>query len=211
MSFIRGSHLEATVTNHAPTGLLGVGIAGLSGVSVHGSAIEPENLMSNAAYDVNGDGYGSTSDPAQNDYWSSRQNGPANYINMEEMAYCTSATFDTVCAANAVGVRALGTAEFLDQDNWARANLGVGTYGGGYTFGEMLCHQQFYVQAALTVFTPVATWSAMPTKASVSLTNTANVVGKIYSWDYLSSLGGGYTHTETSFGLYPLSPGNYCP
>jgi hypothetical protein len=206
VSLVRGSHLEATVTQKAPTGLLGVGVAGLSGVSLHGSAIEPYNLVSNNVYDVAANGYGGTS--AQLNYFSNVQNAPANYISSHQLSLCTAATFGAACPGNAVAIWSLGTAEFLDHDNWARTNLGVGPYSGGYTFGEMLCHQQVFAQAAATVFRP----AIMPLNITNNGTNSGNtIINEIRGWDYETSLGGGYTINETTYGKSPMTPGKSCP
>ena len=207
VSLVLGSHLQATVTKSAPSGLLGVGIAALSNVSIHGAAIEPENLVSNNVYDVNGIGYSGNSS-AQSNFYTNVQNAPANYISQHEMAICTALSFTALCPGGSVAIRSLGTAEFLDHDNWQRTNLGVGAFSSAYTFGEMLCHQQKFTQAALTVFVPVSTTAGLP--ANVSTTNVLTVVGQIYAWDYLTSLGGGYSINETVYGQSPMFPGLYC-
>jgi hypothetical protein len=67
--------------------------------------------------------------------------------------------FGLTCPSGNQQIIALGSAEFLDQDNWARSaadntHLGAGPFGSSpgaadtylntYTFAEMFCHQQFY-------------------------------------------------------------------
>lgn len=207
VSMVRVSHLQATVHKSAPTGLLGVGVAGLSGINVHGSAIEPYDLVSNNVYDVDANGY-SGSPSAQLNYYLNVQNAPANYISQHEMAFCTSLIFGASCPGNAVAIRSLGTAEFLDHDNWARSTLGVGPYSSGYTFAEVLCHQQMFV-SALSQFPAATTNAQMP--SGISTANLSQTIGQIYSWDYLTSLGGGYTQNETVYGQSPMHPANYCP
>jgi hypothetical protein len=225
VSLIRGTHLQATVTRNAPGGVLGTGVAGLSDVSIHGSAIEPENLVSNSVYDVAAQGYSSTSTLPnfdQSDFYSNVQNAPANYISAHQMAVCTAkAPFPARCPNGSVDVRALGTAEFLDHDNWQRSALGVGTTSAGFTFSEMLCHQQAFAAAAL-IFVPTITTAAALTALSAidspySKNSTATAVqynatpiGQIYSWDYPTVKGGGYPVTEKRYGAYPLTPGTGC-
>jgi hypothetical protein len=209
VSLVRSSHLQATVTQAGPTGLLGVGVASLSGVKIHGSAVEPYNLVSNNVYDVDASGYNGAPS-SQLSYLTNVQNAPANYISQHEFAVCTASSFQAACPDSSVAIRSLGTAEFLDHDNWARSSLGVGSYSGGYTFGEMLCHQQKFAQAAALF--PVATTNAQLPKitGTSSTSGTYAIIGQIYSWDYLTSLGGGYSINETSYGMSPMTPGNYC-
>jgi hypothetical protein len=202
VSLVRSSRLQATVQRNAPTGLLGVGIASLSGVDIHGSAIEPKNLVSNTEYDVNADGYGGAS--SQLNYYGNVQNAPYNYISMQIMQYCIAPSFQVTCSST--GLRSLGSAEFLDHDNWNRTTLGVGSYSSSYTFGEMLCHQAMYASAASNIFVSATTNGNLPTPDPNS---TSNTVGQIYSWDKLDN-NGGETLSESNYGQYPLHPGNGC-
>jgi hypothetical protein len=133
------------------------------------------------------------------------QNAPANYISQHNMVQCTSVHFTAQCGAHRI--RGLGTAEFLDHDNWQRTNLGFGTYSAGYTFGEVLCHQQAFALAAQT-FVPVITTTQLANLSTSLVANQVAVVTQIYSWD--TFVGGGYAATETAYGLYPLHPANGC-
>jgi hypothetical protein len=226
VSLIRRNHLQMSVTRNAPSGLLGVGVAGLSGVTVQGSAIEPNTQVGNDVYDVNAAGYSGSGGTPMN-YYSDAQNGPANYINLEIMSYCETGTtttttgsgnaavtkttltpFGSTCPSNDRYLRTLGTAEFLDHDNWQRTNIGVGLYSGGsgYTFAEMLCHQFWFANAA-QVFKPATSESNMP---NVTRTNTAALV-VIYGWDYVVNSGGGESLSENNFDQYPLNPASGCP
>jgi hypothetical protein len=199
VGLIRSSHAQMTVTNSPPSGLLG--IAGLPNVSIHGSAIEPENQISNSDYDVAGATYSGNA-AQQVNLFSNMQNAPAAYISMENMYACNSVVFGSACTDYS-GV-ALGNAEYLDHDNWNITNLGIGAPAANYTFGAMLCHQQKYAQAAIQVFTPMATVTAL---TNLNVTKTGNgVVAQIYAWDYDMRLGAGYSPSETSFGLFPMHP-----
>jgi hypothetical protein len=202
VSLVRSSRLQATVHRNAPSGLLGVGVASLSGVNIQGSAIEPYNAVSNSVYDVDANGYSGAS--AQLNYFSNVQNSPYNYISMQIMKYCSSYSTPSTCGTTAL--RTLGSAEFLDHDNWNRTTLGVGSYSSSYTFGEMLCHQAMYASAASNIFVSATTNGNLPTPDPNS---TSNTVGQIYSWDKLDN-NGGETLSESNYGQYPLHPGNGC-
>jgi hypothetical protein len=199
VGLIRSTHLQMTAQQTAPLGLLGFGVAGLSNVAIHGSAIEPQNLISNSDYDVAGASY--TGVTSQVDFYSNMQNAPASYINMENMIACNSVTFSEPCTDYS-GI-ALGTAEFLDHDNWNITNLGIGAPAASYTFGAMLCHQQKFAQAAL-IFVPETT--ELDLQNLNVLKTGSGVVAQIYAWDYDMRLGAGYNPSETSFGLYPMHP-----
>jgi hypothetical protein len=192
VSLMLGDHSQATFQRTAPTGLLGVGTAALSGISVRGAAIEPSYGVSNTAYDADGNGY--TTPSALSSYATNAQNAPANYISQHVMSTCTASSFSTTCAGADTVMRSLGTAEFLDQDNWARTNLGVGPYTSGYTFAEMLCHQQTFAGLAATTFSSTA-----------ALPNVSTALSTVNSWDVLAS-SGGYPSGETALGQYPLHP-----
>jgi hypothetical protein len=220
VSLILPSHLQGTAISFSPHSML----SALSGIAVHGSVIEPMNQVSNDAYDAAGAGYGGSS--ALTTFSTDAMNTPYYYVSQHEMTVCTGG-WNTVhvpglqdpgCLA-AYQVRSLGTAEFLDHDNWQRTTLGVGPYATSYTFAEMLCHQQMYAKsvAANPGFAPWQTvwYSAsnpqtyIPT-TNVNTSNLTTIVGQIYSWDTLSSTGAGSPSTEASYGLHPMNPANYC-
>jgi hypothetical protein len=198
-SLVLSNQLQATVKGTAPAGLLGIGIAKLSSVPVQGSAIEPENWVSDDAYDADAKGYSGAS--TLTSYANNVQNAPANYISGHDMDTCVLPFTSAQCPSNQVIIRALGTAEFLDLDNWQRTNLGVGPYSSAYTFAEMLCHQQLFAQVASTYFSQT---TALPT-----ISRTSGLISTIYNWDVIAS-SGGYGQTETVLGLYPLHPALGC-
>jgi hypothetical protein len=129
VSLILPSHLQGTAISFSPHSML----SALSGIAVHGSVIEPMNQVSNDAYDAAGAGYGGSS--ALTTFSTDAMNTPYYYVSQHEMTVCTGG-WNTVhvpglqdpgCLA-AYQVRSLGTAEFLDHDNWQRTTLGVGPY-----------------------------------------------------------------------------------
>lgn len=215
VSLVRRNHSQISVSKSAPGGLLGVGIAALSGIKVQAAAIEPNSQVSNDVYDVNAAGY-SGGGGTNKKFFGDVQDGPANYLSNQTMSYCNSSTpssgthFGTGCPSSLQSLRTLGSAVFLDHDNWNRTNLGMGTYSGGYTFAEMLCHEQMYAAAAAT-FTPAAAATAMPQINVSTLGSGSTTLDYIYSWDYVVSNGGGYTATEVSYNQYPLHPYQHCP
>ncbi len=100
----------------------------------------------------------------------------------------------------------MGTAEFLDVDNWARtasdtSSGGVGP-GTSYTFAEIYCHVNTYVNAA-SIFKPAATPQDMPAASTL----TSN----IYNWDGNggASFANGSSSVETP-GQHPLAPNAGC-
>jgi hypothetical protein len=204
LMLIRGQQSQITVVKTAPGGVLGAGVTGLANVSVHGVAIEPDNLVVNAGWDLAGVDYNSSAafaSPANP--FSSDSNVPANYVSEHYMATCGQATFGAQCASGSVNILSLGTAEFLDDYNWNRTQLGVSSTG---TFEEMLCHQQKFAQAAALFPATMPNMSS----STYNTTNTNSVIGQIYSWDYLTSQGGGYTINNRVFGNFPLPVLNFC-
>ncbi len=164
-SLLRGSNLQATVNVTGKAGMLGQFLSGLSNFGVHGSAIEPLSWQTNAQYDVAGAGYTSLS-PVVSSFFGSAQDVPFSYVSISRMSVClqggaagVAPQFGLTCPSSNQQIIALGSAEFLDQDNWARSagnntHLGAGPFGSSpgtagaylntYTFAEMFCHQQFY-------------------------------------------------------------------
>jgi hypothetical protein len=220
-SLVQGSHLEATVHASAPSGALGVGIASLSNVDVHGTTIEPQNQFYDDIYDVDAAGYTGSANGVNIFSGSTSQaleNTPMYYVSEHRLAVCTQASFTaTNCPAQSVVLLSLGTAEFLDFDNWNRPNLGVGPYSStnlaSYTFGEMLCHQQQYALAAQNVFKS----GSLPSSSSLSTTNVSGPIGVIYSWDVSfsrsfiqSTQAMGYDSTLHAYTTLPLTPGANC-
>jgi hypothetical protein len=208
VGLIRSSHAQMTVTNSAPSGLLGVGIANLSNLSIQGSAIEPQNQVSNSDYDVAGATYSGTAAQQVNLFSipggnpANMQDAPAAYISMETMLVCNTIGFGPVCPQTKnVGYSglALGNAEYLDHDNWNITQMGT---AANQTFGAMLCHQKKYAQAA-PLFLPVTTQGDL---SNVNLDKTTGVLAQIYAWDHDMRLGSGYSPSETSFGSYPMQP-----
>lgn len=202
-SLIRPSNLQATVDSTGSAGALGQFLAGMTRFGVHGSAIEPLSWQSNPQYDVADTGY-TTLTPVQSAFFGSAQDVPFSYVSVGRMSICLAGgalgvqpTFGTTCNSADQQIIALGSAEFLDQDNWGRSLLGAGPFGsnsgGGngypnaYTFSEMFCHQQVYaglesmlVNAARPsdIYQPTGYLLATPPPFLIGSQNTFDIVNQ---------------------------------
>jgi hypothetical protein len=181
-SLIEGSNLQATVHSTSPQGFLAASIASLSKLDIHGSFIEPQSQVGNSQYDIAGAGY--TGGSGMTPFFSSVQNVPYNYISQQRMSVCLDPHFSTTCTTT--DIAAFGTGEFLDQDNWARSNLGAGSYAGQYTFSVMLCHQQVYARLESSLFTAATTSAELPAQTmsqvvSGSVSANPDLVD-VYKW-----------------------------
>jgi hypothetical protein len=231
-SLIRRSNFQATVDATGPAGALGKFLNGGSKFGVHGSAIEPLSWQSNPQYDVANAGYTNTS-PVQNAFFGGYQDVPYSYVSMQRMSMClalglpnVAPQFGTSCATTSVEFSALGSAEFLDQDNWQRPNIGFGPQSGSWTFSEMLCHQQVYANA-IGLFPAVTSDSAIvngPGKQNTFDIVNGNANGdanatlrEIYAWDHPVAITYPAWHyafypywASWSYGSNPLHPGAGC-
>ncbi len=215
-SLIEGTNLQATIHTTSPGGFLASSIASLSNLDLHGSFIEPENQVANYQYDVAGAGYAGSS--GMTSFFGSAQDVPYNYISQQRMSVCLLAVFSTSCPTSSYFIAAFGTGEYLDQDNWARTNLGVGPYSGPYTFSEMLCHQQVYANLETSLFTMPTTNGALPKQNMLSVesgtvgTNSNAYLVQVYKWGRMAEGGGTnfYYTSASQYGTYPLNPGYGC-
>jgi hypothetical protein len=110
-------------------------------------------------------------------------------------------TFGTTCPAANQIVESLGTAEFLDRDNWNRVyynSQGQDYHGVLYTFPEMVCHQKYYAQAA-----QVFGYNA---PLSLSAINSNSTIATIYSWDVAFPYYAGVNTGSAAWGQYQLQP-----
>jgi hypothetical protein len=185
VTLLRPNADEITIHAKSPAGgSLGTGVVGLAGVDVHGSAIEPEIDMSNRFYDVDGLGY--TGAGAPTTFFGSRLDTPYYYVSQHRLTTCTFAGYQgsptATCPSQYLQLRSLGTAEFLDRDNWSRG--GWGYFSKGQPFQEMICHQNKFTAAATADFPAVAStaaFSALYTTVNSDL--ASGTLKTIYSWD----------------------------
>jgi hypothetical protein len=207
-SLLRRSNLQATVDATGNAGVLGLFLSGMSRFGVHGSSIEPLSWQTNPQYDVAGAGY-TNSSPVVSAFFGSAQDVPFSYVSISRMSVClegggrgVAPLFGLTCPTADQQIIALGSAEFLDQDNWARSAgsdtyLGAGPFGanpGGanaylntYTFAEMFCHQQFYAaleshlvnaQRPSDIVQPAHTTGAPPQTFLIGSMNTYDIINQ---------------------------------
>lgn len=202
LALLRAQHFQVSVHKQAPSGFLGISIGNLYNVDVHGTAIEPNTLVSNRGWNLSGVDYNSAASyQSQVGLFDDDENVPPNYVSNHLMFYCPDPSFGTQCSTTVV--LSLGTAEFLDSDNWNRP-LGVASNG---TFAEMLCHQQKFAQAAALF--PADVMPQYSAGSAYDVRNVSAVIGQIYSWD-IATYTGGYSLRDKVFGRFPLHPLNYC-
>jgi hypothetical protein len=203
VSILMPNHWQATVNIVSS---LGSWITNL-----HGSAIEPNYLVSNPAYDNADAGYAGNPAPAGATFFGSTEDTPDYYVSSHRILICRAPWLPSwsICPNPSVNLslRSLGTAEFLDVDNWARTTSGVGP-GTSYTFAEIFCHVNAYVLAASDFPPNVTSAGSMPKGGVTSKTSM------IYGWDNWYgnesvSYNDGGSSVETP-GQYPLSPDAGC-
>jgi hypothetical protein len=205
-SLIRASNLQATVQTTGPAGALGQFLAGMAKFGVHGSAIEPLNWQSNSQYDVADAGYTSTT-PTESAFFGSVQDVPFSYVSSSRMTVCLQGgstsvqpSFGLTCPAADQQVLTLGSAEFLDQDNWSRSTgYGACPFGGSpgnanlyantCTFAEMLCHQQLYAQLESYLVNAVRP-SDITQPAHTLATPPPFVIGNQNTWNIVNQKSG---------------------
>ncbi len=203
-SFIAGTQQQSEVTNkQAPLANLLAGMVGPSGVfTTRGVDVEPLTYESSIDFNVYGDPSNSLLAHSA-DYFSQGENAPPYFVGLHYFRLCPDAPstkWNTCSSPNAY--TALGMAEYLDHDNWARTAAGVGPNG---VFRETAAHQRVF--AGLAAF-----FVANPT---MNLNGaTANAFDKgaphsdwctTYNWDN-HKLVGGYQPNDIHPGLYPLYP-----
>ena len=207
-SLLLPNHTQATVTI-ASSSVLGGWIAALSNLSILGSAIEPSYMVVNDAYNIQqltplaGTAAVAAGVPLLT---STEYQLPDYYISAHRFYVCNAPATPqwTTCpspSANLV-LDSLGTAEFLDTDNWARVGGTNGPYtsngvgqGTAYPFAEMFCHANVFAKAA-TTFVYAATTADLPTASAMYY----NVLKPIRLWDYFFTPNYNFPYT---------TPGNY--
>jgi hypothetical protein len=211
-SLLRASNLQATVDATGPAGALGRFLTGASTTfGVHGSAIEPLSWQTNPQYDVAGAGYTSLT-PVVSSFFGSAQDVPFSYVSISRMSICLEGgaagvqpQFGLTCPSNDQQIVALGSAEFLDQDNWARANgnnayLGAGPFGSNpgaagsylntYTFAEMFCHQQFYAGLESQLVSALRPSDIAQPTGTIGATRPAFLIGSMNTFDIINQNSG---------------------
>jgi hypothetical protein len=207
VTLLRPDADEITIHATGPGGgPLATGVAALAGVDLHGSAIEPEIDMSNEFYDVEGLGYTGAGDPKP--FFGSRLDTPYYYVSAHRLLTCTATTFNaTNCPASNLYLRSLGTAEFLDRDNWSRG--GWGYFSQGVPFSEMICHQNKFSTAATTDFVSLSSTTFAALQTTINHDRQQGTLATIYGWDQAFPYNSPGTATAT-YGQMPLTPLKGC-
>ena len=192
------------VTTVLKTNLDGL-LFGANSISVTSTAIAPQYLDFYSHENVLGQSYnsGAALGSAQN-YFTGGENVPPYFVGFHYFEYCEASLESgpwTDCPGT-IDFDAIGMAEFLDEDNWARTQPGV--TGTDAVFKEMLCHQNAYANVAALAYA-----AATHTAAAGVLTDSQTDVHTIYSWDVHAQ--GGYPPSSyTGPGSFPTSPDAGC-
>jgi hypothetical protein len=183
----------------------GILLTSVGTMNVTGKAVSPRFLDFYAHDNVLGQQLNSAGAlGSAQDYFTNGENTPPYFVGFHYMKYCEVA-FSSGSWTSCPGVQdwaALGLAEYLDEDNWARTQAGVG--GSDAVFKEMLCHQRTFANVAVLV--EAATSRA---DAAAALPESQSDIATIYSWD--SRTPGGYPPSDyRGPGDYPLHPDAGC-
>ena len=205
-SFIAETQQQSEVTNQqAPFTNMLAGMVGPSGIfTTRGIDVEPLTYESSIDFNVYGDPNTGLL-PHSEDYFTQGENAPPYFVGFHYVSYCTADpnTKWNQCPGGTPPYAALGMAEYLDADNWARTSAGVTANG---VFRETANHQR--------VFADLATFFAA--NAAMDLAgNEAKAFDKAggaphadwcttYNWD--NHIPGGYPPNNVQPGQYPLSP-----
>jgi hypothetical protein len=204
-----------TISTVTKTNLDPVSIFGGSVMTVTGIGVEPSFKETGVHGNIGGNDFGTgASFASAADYFSQGENTPPYFGGFNYIQFCAVAP-DPNNSWNGcpqqVEFLALGTAEYLDVDNWGRSQNGI-TPEQQAVFWETLYHQNVY--AEITSVLP----SAIGPKGSASLnaaqtalnrTDSSQYIWKVYSWD--SQQQGGFPAPGYVPGQYPLTPGANAP
>jgi hypothetical protein len=172
--------------------------------TLSGSTIDPAYLEVGAHGNIQGDAFNSlASFNDRADYFSQGENTPPYFVGFHYLTFCESTTSWAGCPTNDQDYDAVGLAEYLDADNWGRANNGSVTNS---VFIATLGHQNTFAQISGVLG---AASSAKALYATGSLRWNQGVLNCIYNtWD--SRQAGGYPNNYTAIGQFPLNPDVSC-
>ena len=169
-----------------------------------GSTIDPAYLEVGAHGNIQGNLFnslGAFND--RSDYFTQGENTPPYFVGFHYLTFCEDTSSWSGCPVNQQDYDAVGLAEYLDNDNWGRANNGAVANG---VFHATIGHQNTFAQISGVLGTAT---SAQALYASGALRWNQGVLGCIYNtWD--SRQAGGYPNNYTAIGQYPLNPDVSC-
>lgn len=206
-----------TISTVTQTNLDPVSIFGGSVMTVTGIGVEPSFQETGVHGNIGGTDFGTAASFASaTDYFSEGENTPPYFGGFNYMQFC-AVTPDPNNTWNGcpqqVSFLALGTAEYLDVDNWGRAPNGIVPEQQA-VFWETLYHQTVYAtlssQLPATIGTAAKTDpSRLAAEAALNRTDSTKTIWKVYSWD--SEQQGGFPAPGYVPGQYPLTPGANAP
>jgi hypothetical protein len=188
------SRLQASVAQD------GVGIGGyLPKTTIGSGVIEANMVVTNQGFDIWGNDVNSQSAfDKRLGYFQDDGNAPPYFIGFKIMKDCMDVAVGAGCT-NAQ-MRSLGLAEYLDADNWARQQNGIGPNG---VFEAMLKHQHAYAQLSQeidTFYQGGRTTKTSDPAANAFLPAGDACITTVQGWD---TAGGG---SGFNWRLNPLNP-----
>jgi hypothetical protein len=193
---VRPTHTQATVT----AGDVGIGSV-LPKTSLSSGVIEANMMVSGVGFELDGNPYNSAADFAkQKSYFNDDGNAPPYHIGFRFLYHCRTAANQGCTNTGSGDLYAAGFAEYLDGDNWNRAQPGVQS-GGVYE--AMAIHQQVYAKIAAHLWAMPAV-SGDGTGTVLDPASSDHCMATVNNWDI--NIPPGYTIGTTSIGSYPLNP-----
>jgi hypothetical protein len=191
ISGVRPSQAMAIVTP-PPAAALNVG--GTTSINVGSAAIEPLMQTMNAHF--NNSGNSLNSNTASNYFGpTSKENTPPFLVGFMFMAHCTNYTAN--CRTNGQTFFELGTAAFLDDQNWNDSMQDTTQPTG--VFCDVYFHQQYFA-FLLALYIP-ATFPTYSSGSNFNLNNASSPFNLMYNyWDLnLSNAYPTQTHTRPNY------------
>jgi len=204
-----------TISTVTKTGLDPVSIFGGSVLTVTGIGVEPSFQETGVHGNIGGTDFGTAASFASaHDYFSEGENTPPYFGGFNYLQFC-GVNPDPNNSWNGcpqqVEFLALGTAEYLDVDNWGRTTNGIAPEQQA-VFWETLYHQNVYAELSTQLPATISTKGAADTlaaQAALNRTDSTKTIWKVYSWD--SQQQGGFPAPGYVPGQYPLTPGANAP
>jgi len=203
LQVVRPWHLQASVdmTN------VGIGMM-LPKMSMGSGAIEGSMLVSNPGFDIDSTTYNGSSTPNKT-YFGDDGNAPPYFIGFRLIQDCFAVAQNLGCTQP--GQITLGTAAYLDGDNWNQPANGIGPNA---VYSAMLLHQNVYAKIQ-TELAQIAA-SGIATAANPAPTSTHAwldpaidpCIQTVHGWDNGGGYGKVWDYNATP--LHPTAPGPGC-
>ncbi|HEY5231276.1 MAG TPA: hypothetical protein VIJ11_10350 [Galbitalea sp.] len=204
-----------TISTVTKTNLDPVSIFGGSVMTVTGIGVEPSFKETGVHGNIGGNDFGTAASFASAaDYFSQGENTPPYFGGFNYIQFCAVAPDPNTSwngCPQQVEFLALGTAEYLDIDNWGRSQNGI-TPEQQAVFWETLYHQNVYAEITQALPSAIGGKGSPSLKIAQSVlnrTDSSQYIWKVYSWD--SQQQGGFPAPGYVPGQYPLTPGANAP